>query len=124
MNALGATSDAYCDYSISEMLTLSTEEFEEMFMELYNVWATGDMDAYLEMDSASNEEMPEEIKADYELYNEKLLTERNIGMADVAEEYIKNGDNIFYMVGFAHFCGEGSVIDLLEERGYTVEKIH
>lgn len=124
MNALGATSDAYCDYSINEMLKLSIDEFEEMFMALYNTWSTGDVDGYSEMESSSDEEMPEEIKADYELYNKMLLEDRNIGMADVAEEYIKNGDNIFYMVGFAHFCGEGSVIDLLEDRGYTVERIH
>jgi len=93
-------------------------------MSLYNTWATGDIEGYAEVEASSDGEIPEEIKADYELYNKMLLDDRNIGMADAAEEYIKNGDNIFYMVGFAHFCGDGSVIDLLEERGYTVERIH
>ena len=36
----------------------------------------------------------------------------------------ENGDSIFYMVGFAHMCGEDSVPELLEEMGYTVERIY
>ena len=124
MNALTASTDEMCNYSISEMLTLTDEEFEEDFMELYNMWATGDVDAYVEMDSEGMEEYPEELLADYEHYNDLMITQRNIGMAEQAAEYIENGDNIFYMVGFAHFCGDGNVIDLLEEQGYTVERIY
>lgn len=123
MNVLTSISDAYCDYSINEMLNYTVDEFSEMFMELYDAWAMGDVDAIVEADAESLEELPEEIRAEYEEYNNKLLNERNIGMADKAEEYIKNGDNVFYMVGLAHFGGDGSVIDLLEERGYTVERI-
>lgn len=124
MNALGSMTDAYCEFSINQILELNNDEFKEMFMELYNAWAAGDVEKLIETDEESLDELPEEIRADYEKFNEKLLYERNIGMADAAEEYIKNGDNIFYMVGFAHFGGEDSVIDMLEERGYTVERIH
>ena len=45
-------------------------------------------------------------------------------MAERAKEFLKNGDNLFYMVGFAHFSGEGSVIDLLEKDGYGVERLY
>ena len=44
--------------------------------------------------------------------------------ANQAIKFLKNGDNLFYMVGFAHFSGEGSVIDLLEKDGYTVERLY
>ncbi len=124
MNALTASTDALAEYNINGALEISMEEFEEDFMELYNVWAKGDVEGYAELDAEGMEEFPEELKADYEVYNDLLLTQRNIGMAEKAAEYIKNGDNIFYMVGFAHFCGDGSVIDLLEKQGYKVEKIH
>ncbi len=124
MDAITANSDALCEYNINGMLELSAEEFEEDFMELYNIWAMGDMEAFIEADAEGLDEFPEELLEDYEVYNDKMLTQRNIGMAEKAGEYIKNGDNIFYMVGFAHFCGEGSVIDLLEKDGYTVERIH
>lgn len=124
MDAITFMTDDLCEYNINEMLSLSAEEMEESFMELYNMWATGDVDTIAEMDAEATEGYPEDIAADYEAYNQKLLYDRNVGMADKAEEYIKNGDNIFYMVGFAHYAGDGSVIDLLEERGYTVERIH
>lgn len=124
MDALTFMTDELCDYDISGMLELSAEEMEESFMELYNMWATGDAEGIAEADSAAAAEYPEDIADDYKAYNQKLLYDRNVGMADKAEEYIKNGDNIFYMVGFAHYAGDGSVIDLLEERGYTVERIY
>ncbi len=124
MDAITFMTDELCEYDINSMLELSAEEMEETFMTLYDAWAAGDVGAILEADSESASEYPEEIAADYEAYNQKLLYDRNVGMADKAEEYIKNGDNIFYMVGFAHYAGDGSVIDILEERGYTVEKIY
>ena len=58
------------------------------------------------------------------MYNYFLEEKRNIGMAQRAKEFLKNGDNLFYMVGFAHFSGEGSVINLLEKDGYTVERLY
>lgn len=124
MDAITFKTDELCDYSINEILSLSTEELEESFMVLYDMWASGDVDAIAETDSESTAEYPEDIAADYEAFNQKLLNERNIGMADKAEEYIMNGDNIFYMVGVAHYSGDGNVADLLEERGYTVERIY
>lgn len=124
MNALTATTDDMCNYSIAEFLKLDKAEFEADFMELYNLWATGDVEGYLAADAESMEGYPEELMADYQVYSDLMLTQRNIGMAEKAAEYIENGDNIFYMVGFAHFCGEGSVIDLLAEQGYTVERIY
>ncbi len=124
MDAITFMTDELCEYDIKSMIELTDEEIGEVFMELYNVWATGDVEAMAETETEEEEAYPEEIAKDYEAYNQKLLYDRNVGMADAAEEYIKNGDNIFYMVGFAHFCGDGSVIDLLEERGYTVERIY
>ena len=124
MDAITFMTDELCEYNISEMLSLDAEEMEESFMELYNTWATGDVDALTESETESLDEYPEDLRADYEAYNQKLLYDRNVGMADKAAEYIENGDSIFYMVGFAHMCGDDSVPDLLEEMGYTVERIY
>lgn len=124
MNGLTASTDELSNYNIESMLSLSAEEFESDFMELYDMWAKGDVEGFEAADAESLAELPEELKDDYDNYNNLMLTVRNQGMAEKAAEYIKNGDNVFYMVGFAHFCGDGSVIDLLEEQGYTVERIH
>ena len=124
MEAITFKTDELCEYTLNEMLQYTAEEMEEEFMELYNMWATGDDKALAESEAETTEEYPENIAADYDAYNQKLLYDRNIGMADKAEEYIKNGDNLLYMVGFAHMCGEGSVPQLLEEKGFTVERIY
>ncbi|MBQ7160413.1 MAG: TraB/GumN family protein, partial [Clostridia bacterium] len=49
--------------------------------------------------------------------------DRNIGMADKAEEYLAAGQKTFFAVGTGHMVGEGGIADLLTQRGYTVEKI-
>ncbi len=124
MNALTASTDGLSNYNISEMLSLNAEEYESDFMELYDTWAKGDVEGFEAMDSESLSELPAELEADYANYENLMYTVRNEGMAEKAAEYIENGDNVFYMVGFAHFCGDGSVIDLLAEQGYTVERIY
>ncbi len=124
MNAITANTDDLSNYNINGMLSITIEEFESDFMELYNMWATGDVEGYEAMEKESLAELPEELKDDYENYNNLMLVVRNEGMAEKAAEYIENGDDVFYMVGFAHFCGDNSVINLLEEQGYTVEKIY
>ncbi len=129
MEVITCLSDGYNEWSINSILDeISVEgyeiELEEEYMTLYNAWATGDTAAFEDISEAEDSEVPDEFAEEYAEYNRRLLPERNVGMADAAEQYIKNGDNIFYMVGFAHFCGEGSVIDLLGQRGYTVEKVY
>ena len=39
-------------------------------------------------------------------------------------EFIENNDKLFYMVGSLHFAGDQGVDDILEDMGYTVEKLH
>lgn len=129
MDILTLLSDGYNEYVINETLDEleaenGYEELKNSFLELYAAWAQGDTAVFGTLEDAASGEMPAEFAEEYAEYNRRLLDERNIGMADVAEQYIKNGDNIFYMVGFGHFCGDGSVIDLLAQRGYTVEKIY
>ena len=52
-----------------------------------------------------------------------LMTQRDIQMTAVARGYMADGMNVFFVVGAAHFVGEGSIIDLLLREGYTVERI-
>lgn len=129
MEAITFLSDSCNEWLINDTLDeVSVEgaeiELEESYMELYNAWATGDTAAFDDISDSESAEIPAEFAEEYAEYNRRLLPERNVGMADAAETYIKNGDNIFYMVGFGHFCGEDSVIELLSERGYTVERLY
>lgn len=124
MNVLTMLSDGFYEWQINELLDeMDADEMEETFRLLYTAWATGDESLFDEA-SEDEEDMPEEFIEEYEAYNEALCAARNVGMAEKAAEYIRNGDNLLYMVGFAHFCGEGSVLDNLTEMGFTVERIY
>lgn len=124
LSVLTMLSDGYYDWTIGELLEMEPEEFEESFRLLYAAWAEGNTDLFDEIEGDEADEIPAEFAEEYEAYNRALLQERNIGMAERAAEYVKNGDNLFYMVGFGHFCGEGNVRELLEEKGFTVERIY
>jgi uncharacterized protein YbaP (TraB family) len=57
-------------------------------------------------------------------FNDAMITNRNIGMADKAEEYMADGKSVFFAVGAAHMIGDGGIVDLLTERGYDVMRIN
>jgi uncharacterized protein YbaP (TraB family) len=81
---------------------------EQLFSELLNVEQTSDADGRAGMD---------------DLYK-RLYTDRNKVMADGIVRFIGTGSgNWFVVVGSAHLLGEGSVVELLEERGYTVTPV-
>lgn len=84
---------------------------------LLNIWKEGTLE-YLD-------EMSIEIKkSDLEYYN-GMLTNRNKGMTDKIVSYLNegNGKTYFVIAGAMHFAGPDSIIVMLEEHGYTVERL-
>lgn len=64
------------------------------------------------------------VRAGMEDLYKRLYTDRNKVMADGIDRFIKTGSgNWFVVVGSAHLLGEGSVVQLLEGRGYTVTPV-
>ena len=121
--ALNAATDDLADYMIKQVID-STEDmsvYTESFARQYDLWASGDIDA-LDQSNVENE-IPKELNDDYAAYLDVVLYGRNERMADKAEEFLKNGDNYFFMVGAAHFAGSRGVDDLLQQRGYKVERV-
>ena len=92
----------------------------EETMTLYEYWLSGDEAALVV--SFTQEAQDEDTEA-YEEYNTKMITERNLSMADTAEEYLTRGGTGFFVVGAAHILGEGGCVELLTERGYAVERV-
>lgn len=113
----------------------SGESKDEIFTQLeetYEAWKTGDYDYFvkandintaIEEAKQSGEELTDEQIAVITDYNNKLLTERNKGMAEKAEQLLEGDKDVFYVVGAAHFAGEGGLIDLLEKDGYTAVRV-
>ena len=125
-DALNAYSDDLADYVISDMVDNidEIEEYTQSVADMYNCWAKGDVDKLQEIDADEMGELPKELEDDYVQYENIILHNRNQVMAQRASEFIENNDNLFYMVGSLHFAGDQGVDDILEDMGYTVEKLH
>jgi hypothetical protein len=114
-------------------LELAAEEINSLF----DAWKAGDEELIISLvkpvyDDLFYEENIEHFE-DYEdflffveimrEFNDAMLTQRDIGMAEAAKQYLADGKNVFYVVGVAHLVGENSVVDLLRQSGYTVEVV-
>lgn len=117
----GFSDELYC-LMISDMVYYPKSNVESL-LSMYDTWLSGDEAAIEEMVRIDYTGAPEEQVKLFADYNKTMLTDRNVGMADKAEEYMAAGGTGFYIVGMAHVAGEGALAKLLRERGYTVEKI-
>lgn len=81
--------------------------------QMADMWKSGNDEMLLEFTNSMAAE-PE--------YNKAMLIDRNIGMADKIEGYLKNDkkEEYFIVVGAAHYLGEHGIIKLLQDKGYTV----
>ncbi|RAR44042.1 TraB/GumN family protein [Paenibacillus sp. MDMC362] len=89
-----------------DVLDGSVEQLGEM-------WKTGNDEELLEFTNS--------MAVDEE-YNKAMLIDRNIGMAEKIDGYLKNGksEEYFIVVGAAHYLGEHGIVKLLQDKGYTV----
>lgn len=94
--------------------------------ELYKAWISGD-EAKLQKlaldETELDDSLPEDQKKAVTEYKKAMYTDRNLGMAEKAESFIKDGKSVFFAVGTAHFIGDDGIVKLLSDKGYTVEKI-
>jgi len=99
-------------------------ETSDMYNEMVEIWSTGDETRFEEFLATEDDgiETEEELIL-YEEYNKKLALDRNVTMTDFAEDCLENGEDVFICVGAAHIVGDHAMVDLLRERGFTVELI-
>ncbi|NMO97322.1 TraB/GumN family protein [Paenibacillus lemnae] len=88
-------------------------EMDQTVSQMAEMWKTGNEDQLLELTNNFSDD---------EEYVKAMLIDRNIGMADKIDGYLKNGktEEYFIVVGAAHYLGEHGVIKLLEDQGYRV----
>ncbi|MEF2966193.1 TraB/GumN family protein [Paenibacillus sp. M1] len=97
-------------------LNVALDDFDmldDSVEQLAKTWKTGNDEELLEFTNS--------MAVDEE-YNKAMLIDRNIGMAEKIDGYLKNGkkEEYFIVVGAAHYLGEHGIVKLLEEKGYTV----
>lgn len=81
------------------------------------------IDIYLRGDIYKIDEM---MKAEYggpNGYYKKLITDRNIGMANKMDSIMQSGTSLYTAVGAGHLAGTLGMINLLRNEGYTVRKV-
>ena len=120
------------DYQI-DLLSKFSDQEQELFL-LYTVkdlrvlrqeldrltqaWISGDAKG---MESIMTRGFAEDRRMS-SLY-EKLILERNRSMASKIEEFLRNKEIYFAVVGAAHLVGNQGIIEILKGRGYLVEQL-
>ena len=88
--------------------------------ELYAAWQRGDENLIEAMLEYEYSDMPEELAREY---IDAILINRDIEMTRVARSFMAEGRTVFFAVGLAHLVGDDSVIYLLRQAGYKIERI-
>lgn len=101
----------------------NSDESKAEIDKLVNDWYTGNEDEIVKDNTEDFQELNDEEKKLYDEYYNEMITKRNISMADYAEQSLGGDKDVFICVGCAHVVGDGGMVDLLRERGYTVTKV-
>lgn len=120
-----------------QVLSGLSEDLQEMLLEqtlelgmagtyaevsaLYELWCQGNETALTEALATDTSGLSEEEAALMAEYQKALMTDRNQGMLSAAAGYLESGETVFYAVGLGHLLGEGGLVELLRDAGYTVE---
>ncbi|MCL2753327.1 MAG: TraB/GumN family protein [Defluviitaleaceae bacterium] len=107
---------------LEDMVTAfeNIDMYAEYEANLLEMWLRGDYQAILTATNEENERLGATLAAEY---HDAMMVQRDIHMTQVARGYMADGKNVFFMVGLLHFIVEGGIIELLQEAGYTVERI-
>jgi len=100
---------------------LDVNRVANLYNRIYRSWRLGDEAGLLELRLEYLEMLGDDaLVAEY---TATILTQRDIQMTDRAEQFMSEEIKVFFVVGAFHVIGENSVIDLLIQRGYVVERI-
>ncbi|HXX52944.1 MAG TPA: TraB/GumN family protein [Thermodesulfovibrionales bacterium] len=116
MNLLSALSEgdqeSFLVYTLKDL-----DSFSKEMDSLIKAWGTGDAEALESIVSKGMQDDPR-MRSIYE----KLIYERNTTMASRIEGYLQTGSHYFVVVGAGHLAGKKGIIEILKEKGYSVEQ--
>ena len=90
------------------------EDMESGFLDLVAAWDTGDLEKLNELLNKGFEEYP--------ALKQSLLIDRNYNWLDDVIGYTKDNEDYLVIVGSGHLAGEEGLVELLEAKGYSVER--
>ena len=108
---------------LRDLLTTSGEEGREYMEKMFNIWLEGDAVGLRNLIDESNEEFRRYSRRLFEEYNTAMMLNRDIAMTELIVEMLSGNQTVFFAVGAAHMVAENGIIDLLEEKGWTVTRV-
>lgn len=125
------------DFQMDMLMNFSDDIYDVMFLayegetketqtqsmlNLYEAWKKGDIEKLSEENETTHDYTEQQMKY-IDDYENQMLYNRNEGMTKAIEDLLKDGKNVFYIVGAAHYVGDKGIISLLEKDGYKAERI-
>ena len=109
--------DQLDDILIAEFLD-QMGDIVTMTEEMIGLWKSGDVEG---LDKFLQDQMGDDpgMAAFYHV----LLDDRNVKMAEKIDEWLKADTDVYVVVGAGHFSGKMGILNLLEDKGYTVEQM-
>ncbi|MGE5839813.1 MAG: TraB/GumN family protein [Deltaproteobacteria bacterium] len=117
LNLLSGFSDREQEqFLIYTLETLSS--LDRQVENMVRAWKSGNAQA---MESALAAALPPD--ASLEPIVRKLFDERNLKMTSKIEGYLNVGGSYFVIVGAGHLIGKKGIVELLKNKGYTIEQL-
>ncbi len=140
LKMLDSFSDELAEYllegtmdSISSIMTGEVTGGDEALNIILDYWHRGDVDGFMRdiaplLVAAETPDMGEEDKEVVRLmeeYYNKIFTERDKGMAEKIDGFLKadGSTTYFVVVGSGHYISNNSVLDILKDMGYEINQI-
>ena len=92
------------------------DKMTDMIRKIQAAYISGDPDALEKI-------MIEQADAGSKSLTQKLLYDRNVTMTSRLEQYLKNKEEAFVVVGAGHIVGDKGIARLLRDKGYKVEQV-
>lgn len=93
-------------------------DMAETMTVMRKLWQQGEADGLYEAMRLDSEKYP-----GYQKQWEALLDKRNIEMAKKIKSYLRSNNTYFVIVGALHIGGKNGLINLLDEKPYTIEQV-
>jgi uncharacterized protein YbaP (TraB family) len=112
---LFAEMNAQEEESFLQQMLKDLEVVETMFADIVSAWENGDAEQLGSILTISFKDHPD-------MYN-RFLAQRNKAWIKKIEGLMAYGDNALVIVGAGHLVGPDNLLQLLKDKGYTVEQI-
>jgi uncharacterized protein YbaP (TraB family) len=102
--------------AILEAALHESHRSSQMTQALISAWISGDLAALEASMQDSVNDFPADFKKD-------IFLNRNIAWAKELDDFLHGSGNALVIVGAGHMVGDGNLLELLEQRGWTIERM-